>query len=88
MIVERVICDRCRKEFKGGHNLKRRIDYGIDIIDVNEGNKYVPDLCQECIDDLQKWFYINPVFKKTTIKYYLGTQKYEYSLEVNTDDNT
>ena len=85
MKIERTICDRCRKEFN--YDTVRKVKYGVDIIRLDEWNEREVDLCQECIDDLQRWFYIKPLFKTTRIEYSLGRREFEYVLEVNEDDD-
>ena len=58
--MEQVVysCDRCGKDYyRGLKHRGRRIKYGVDITRFNEWNQYDIQLCEDCIKDLQMWFF-------------------------------
>ena len=59
MFLSAYMCDRCGKKIWG--NPKRTVVYGVNITRFNESNERTIDLCEECLDSLQKWFHINPI---------------------------
>jgi len=75
MILNAYSCDRCHKKIWG--KPIRKVMYGVDIIQFQELNERHIDLCEECLDSLQKWFYINSIMNER-VEYRIDNYQSKY----------
>lgn len=74
------VCDRCHEEYQRGlGDHEYVIKYGVDVIRVDEWNRSSVNLCKECIDSLQAWFYEHRGYS-TFIDYKYCRQNYQYTI--------
>lgn len=83
--MEQVVysCDRCGKDYYRGLKHKgRHIKWGVDITKFNEWNQHDVQLCEDCIKDLQMWFFKDRS-KRTPekIEYEFGIDEVSYRIE-------